>query len=100
MPEFLKQIVSFDPSGLLGSGLQYIQLHFGTPGLIAAIILGLSIAALIVSKLLKIAFNILRYVVIPSMVVTFIATNFLPYSFVDVLPAAVALFAVALIVKG
>lgn len=100
MSELLKQLISVDPIGLLGSGLQFIQSHFGTSALIAAIILGLSIVALIVAKLLKIAFDVLRYVIVPSVVVTLIATCFLPYSFVNIMPATVALFSVVLIVKG
>ena len=100
MSELLKQIISVDPTGLLGSGVQFVQLHFGTPGLIAGMVLGLSILALIVAKLLKIVFDVLRYVVVPSVVVTFIATLFLPYSFVHILPATVALFTVILIVKA
>jgi hypothetical protein len=100
MLELLKQIADSDPTGLFGLGVQFIQTHFGTPGLIAALILSLSILALIAVKLLKIAFDVLRYVVIPSVVVTFIATFFLPYSFVYILPVTVALFSVVLIVKG
>jgi hypothetical protein len=100
MSELLKQIVSVDPSGLLGPGMQFIQSHFGTPGLFATAVLGLSILALIVAKLLKIVFNVFRYVVIPSVVVTFIATLFLPYTFAHILPATVALVSVVLMVKG
>ncbi|MBK7090760.1 MAG: hypothetical protein IPH59_03415 [bacterium] len=100
MPELLEQIVSIDPSGLLGNGLQYVRSHFGTPGVIAAAVLSLSILGLVAAKILKIVFDILRYVVLPSVVVTFIATFFLPYSFVNILPAAVAVFSVVLIVRG
>ena len=100
MPELLEQIVSIDPSGLLGNGLQYVRSHFGTPGVIAAAVLSLSILGLVAAKISKIVFYILRYVVLPSVVVTFIATFFLPYSFVNILPAAVAVFSVVLIVRG
>lgn len=100
MSEMLEQIVSLDPNGLLGNGLQYVRAQFGTPGVIAAAVLSLSILALIAVKILKIVFDILRYVVLPSVVVTYVATLFLPYSFVNILPAAVAVFSVVLIVKG
>ena len=96
----LNQIVSIDPTGLLGPGVELIRSQFGTPGLIAATVLSLSILALIAAKLLKIVFDIFRYVVVPSVVVTFIATFFLPYPFVYILPAPVALFSVVLIIKG
>jgi hypothetical protein len=100
MSELLKQIVSADPTGLLGQAVQFIQSHFGTLGLFAFIVLSLSILALIVAKLLKIAFDVLRYVIVPSVVVAFIATFFLPYSFVNILPVPVGLFSVVLIIKG
>ncbi len=100
MLELLNQIAANDPTGLFGAGVQFIQTHFGTPGLVAALILGLSILVLIAVKLLKIAFDVLRFVVIPSVVVTFLATFFLPFSFVYILPVTVALFSVVLIVKG
>ncbi len=100
MSELLKLIASVDPTGLLGPAVQFIQSHFGTPGLFAAMILSLSILALIVAKLLKIAFNVLRYVIVPSVVVAFIAAFFLPYSFVNILPVPVGLFSVVLIIKG
>lgn len=100
MVELLKQVASIDPGALLGAGVRLIQSHFGTPGLIAATILGLSIVGLVAIKLLKIAFDILRYVVIPSAVITFIATFFLPYSYITILPATIALFSVVLILKA
>lgn len=100
MSELLRLLVSVDPTGLLGTGLQSLQSLFGTPGLIAAMVLGLSIVALVVVKLLKIAFDVLRYVMVPSVVVAFIATLFLPYSFINILPTTVALFSVVLIIKA
>ena len=100
MSELFSQFVSLDPSGLLGTGAEYIQNEFGVLGVAAAVILTVSILALVIGKLLMILFNVLRYVLIPSVVVAFIATFFLPYSFVNILPAAVAIFSMVLIVKG
>lgn len=100
MSELFSQFVSLDPSGLLGVGAEYVQNKFGTLGLAAAVILSVVVLTLIVGKLLKILFNVLRYVVIPSIVVAFAATFFLPYSFVNILPAAVAVFSMVLIVKS
>jgi hypothetical protein len=100
MHEFLQKVITPDSTGIYAGGVHYIQSHFGTPGLIAAAVLSISIGALVVLKLLKIAFDVLRFVVIPSVVVTFIATYFLPYSFVYILPVSVALFSVVLIIKS
>ncbi len=77
-----------------------IQEHFGTAGVIAAVIFCVSLVALLLSKVLKAGFNIVRYVVLPSVVVTFIATYFLPYSFGYILPVTVSFFSVVLMIKG
>jgi hypothetical protein len=100
MQELLNQIISVDPSGLLGSATRLVQSQFGTPGLIAFAVLGFSVLALIVVKVLKIIFAVVKYVVVPSVVLTFIASLFLPFPFVQILPAAVALFSVVLIFKA
>lgn len=99
MSELIRQLASAGPTGLLGPA-QYIQAHFGTAGLIAGLVLALSVAALVVVKLLKIAFDVLRYVMVPAVVVTFVAGLFLPFPFVSILPATVALFSVVLIIKA
>ena len=100
MVDLLKQIAAIDPGALLGTGVRLIQSHFGTPGVIAAAILGLSVVGIIAAKLLRIAFDILRYVVVPAAGITFIATLFLPFSYVTILPAAVALFSIILILRA
>ncbi|MCX6825868.1 MAG: hypothetical protein NTV06_01175 [candidate division Zixibacteria bacterium] len=100
MNEILQKIITLDPTGICAQGIHFIQIHFGNAGVIAAAVLLFSIALLIVSKILRIAFDVLRYVVVPSIVVTFIGTFFLPYSFGYILPATVALFSLILIVKG
>jgi len=74
--------------------------RFGSPGLIAAAILLLAITILLLAKIVHITFDVVRYVVIPSVAVTFIATYFLPYSFTYILPVTVALFSVVLIFKS
>jgi hypothetical protein len=100
MSDFLQHIAAIDSTSIIVAGKNYIMEKFGTPGLVAAVILTLSIIVLLASKLLKIAFDVLRYVVIPSVVVTFIATYFMPFSFIYILPATVALFSIVLIIKG
>ena len=89
-----------DPSGIIDVGRQFIEERFGTPGIIAAALLLVSIVGLILGKVTKLSFNLVRFVVIPSVAITFIATYFLPYSFVYILPVTVAFFSVVLMVKG
>ena len=102
MKEILQQ-ASFhlnDPNGVITAAKLFVQERFGTPGLIAAGILLVSIAGLLLSKAIKMSFDVVRYVAVPSVAVTFIATYFLPYSFVYILPVTVAFFSIVLIVKG
>ncbi len=89
-----------DPSGIIDVGRQFIEERFGTAGIIAAALLLVSIVGLILGKVTKLSFNLVRFVVIPSVAITFIATYFLPYSFVYILPVTVAFFSVVLMVKG
>ena len=89
-----------ESQGLIDIGRQFIEEKFGTAGVIAAAILVVSIVGLLLGKVTKLSFNLVRFVVIPSVAVTFIATYFLPYSFVYILPVTVAFFSVVLMVKG
>lgn len=100
MLESLREWFALVPGNLSGEVVQYIQAQFGTPGLVAAGILGLTVAAVLVIKLVKIAFDILRFVAVPSLVVTFVASWFLPYPFATILPVAVMFFSVVLIFRG
>lgn len=100
MQEVLRFLSSIDPTGFFAMGVQFIQMHFGMAGVVAALILMVAIVILIVAKLLKIAFDVLRFVLLPAVVVTFVATFFLPFSFVYILPVSVALFSVVLFIKG
>jgi len=89
-----------DPNGLFMAARLFIEEKFGTPGLIAAGILLAVIIMVIISKVVKLSFDIVRFVIIPSVAVTFIGTYFLPYSFVYILPVTVAFFSIVLIIKG
>ncbi len=100
MHEFFQQSMAIDSTSLIFVCKQFIQDRFGAPGLIAAIILALAVSVLLLAKILHITFDVLRYVVIPSVAVTFVATYFLPYSFTYILPVTVALFSVVLIFKS
>jgi len=84
----------------LESARLFIQDRFGTPGLVAAGILIASLVGLILMKSVKLSFDVVRYVAVPAVAVTFVATYFLPYSFVYILPVTVAFFSIILIIKG
>jgi hypothetical protein len=92
--------LSIDSTGLFAAAKQFIESRFGIPGLIAAGILLLCILAILATKIVKISFDVLRYVVVPSVAITFVATYFLPYSFAYILPVTVAFFSIILIVKS
>ncbi|RKX31113.1 MAG: hypothetical protein DRP46_04045 [Candidatus Zixiibacteriota bacterium] len=102
MNDIMQQIMTQfnDPSGLFVTAKGFIQDRFGTPGLIAAAILLVSVMGLVLSKAVKMSFDIVRFVVVPSVAVTFIGTYFLPFSFVYIFPVTVAFFSIILIIKG
>lgn len=102
MHEWLQNAVTnlTEPGGAVDSAKLFIEGKFGTPGLIAAGLLLVSIAGLLISKTVKMSISILKFVVVPSIAISFIATYFLPFSFVYVLPVTVAFFSIVLIIKG
>ena len=55
---------------------------------------------LVVFKVFKLAFNILRFVIIPSVVVAYIGSMFLSLSFLAAMPVAGALFSVLFFIKS
>jgi len=102
MQELLQQAMDFlstTPNWFTEIKLLILD-KFGTPGLIAATLLILSAVVLLLLKVMKISFDVIRYVLIPATAITFVATYFLPFSFVYILPVSVSLFSVVLLVKG
>jgi len=78
---------------------QYIFDHFGQTGLYAAYLLAGAILLLLAYKLVKFSFELVFFVALPSVLAAFILTFFLPYNFVYVLPATVALFTLGLVLR-
>jgi hypothetical protein len=76
-------------SGSLDGLRDSIVQHFGTQGLIAAYVVGAVLLLLIISKLAKISFAALKFLVLPSVVLAVLATFFLGYSFTASLPVTV-----------
>ena len=72
----------------------------GQPGLIAAYVALGVIGLVVVHRLLKITFAILKYLVIPSVGLAFLGTLVLPFSFTFLLPITVTLCSLILLVKA
>jgi hypothetical protein len=72
----------------------------GQPGLIAAYVALGVIGLVVVHRLLKITFAILKYLVIPSVGLAFLGTLVLPFSFTFLLPITVALCSLVLLIKA
>ncbi len=87
-------------SGVLGSAKGFILENFGQGGLIAAYIAVAALAVYLISRLAKITFSTLKYMVIPAVAVAFIASYFLPYSFFALLPVTVTASSLFLLFKG
>jgi hypothetical protein len=79
---------------------QFILDHFGQTGLYAAYLLAAAIVLLLAYKLVKFSFQLIFFVALPSLLAAFIATFFLPYSFVYMLPATVSLFTLGLVLRS
>lgn len=87
-------------SGLFGSAEKFILDHFGQNGLYAAYIAGAVIILFVISRLAKLGFSAVKYLVIPSVALAFIASFFLPYSFAAALPVSVTVCSLFLLFKG
>ncbi len=84
----------------LGPIRETILTHFGQTGLIATYIALGVIAILVIHRLLKITFAALKYLVVPSIVLAYVGTLILPYSFVFLLPITVSLCSLVLLFKA
>lgn len=89
-----------DYAGWFGSIKGLILNHFGQNGLYAAYILLAALVVLVVSRMTKITFATVKYLVIPAVGVAFIGSLFTGYSFIHLLPMTVTLFSLVLLFKG
>ncbi len=74
--------------------------NFGENGLTAFYIMSSAIILFIVSRIAKLTFSTIKYLVIPSLVLAFIASYFVPYSFFALLPVTVTASSLLLLFKG
>jgi hypothetical protein len=100
--EFLQQVIARagDLTGILSTCRAYIVDHFGHNGLMAAYVLLGVVGFVVVYRLIKISIAAIKYVVIPAVVLAFLATMLLPYPFTTVLPVTVTGCSLLLLVKG
>jgi hypothetical protein len=83
----------FDPAR------QFILDHFGQNGLYVAYLLVGVIVLAIIYKLMKLSFELVFFVALPSALSAFVLTYVLPYSFFYLLPATTALFTLGLVIR-
>ena len=87
-------------SGWLGSAREWILENFGQPGLIATYIALAALVLFVVSRLAKLTFSTVKYLVIPAVALAFLSSLFLPYSFAVALPVSVTVCSLFLLFKG
>lgn len=109
VPELLSQVQAFadkaaiqaeEYSGLLGTARQFIVENFGQTGLMATYIAGAVLILFVVSRIAKLTFSAVKYLVIPAIALAFLASLFSPYSFAMALPVSVTVCSLFLLFKG
>ncbi len=74
--------------------------QFGRSGLLAFYLISIVIVVLAVWKALSLLFSVLRYLVIPSVIVAWLGSLFLPYPFTTLLPISAAGWSLVLLYKA
>ena len=87
-------------SGVFASTRSYIVDHYGENGLIAAYIAVAAIILVLVSRLAKITFSTIKYLIIPAVALAFVATYFVSEPLYAILPVTVTAGALLLLLKG
>ncbi|MDF1543861.1 MAG: hypothetical protein P1R58_02020 [bacterium] len=87
-------------SGLLGTARSFIIQNFGENGLIAAYIALAAFLLFIISRLAKITFSTIKYLVLPAVALAFVASFFVPYTFFALLPVTVTFSSLFLLFRG
>lgn len=87
-------------NGVLGEAKHWIVQNFGENGLLAAYIAGGVLLLVLLSRLAKISFNALKYLVVPSVVLAGLASYFMGLNFAVALPVTVTICSLILLFKG
>jgi hypothetical protein len=74
--------------------------HFGPYGLLAFYLVGMVVVFLAIYGIVHFIFRILRYLVLPAVILAALLTIFLPYSFTTLLPISAAGCTLILLFKG
>lgn len=74
--------------------------HFGEKMTLGIYLCGGILILVILFKIFKLAFNILRFVVVPALVAGYIASTFFSYNFLAFLPIAGAAFSLMFFIKA
>ena len=109
MTELLAQIKAFiesaiaragEYSGVVASAQKYIVDNYGQTGLIAAYITLGVLVLFVVSRLVKLTYSAVKYLVIPAVALAFLASVCTPFSFSAALPVTVTVCSLVLLFKG
>lgn len=86
--------------GTIGQARQWILDHFGQNGLLAAYVAGGVVLIVLLSRLVKIGFSAVKYLVVPSVVLAGLASYFMGLNFAVALPVTVTVCSLILLFKG
>ena len=87
-------------TGVIEQAKGYVVNHFGESGLIAAYIAGGVLLLFVLTRLAKLTLSAVKYLVIPSVALAFLASVFLPLTFAVALPVSVTVCSLFLLFKG
>lgn len=87
-------------SGVLGEIQHFIVDHFGQNGLYAAYIALAVIILFVVTRVAKLTFSTIKFLVIPSLALALLGSFLLPMSFAATLPISVTICSLFLLFKG
>lgn len=94
------QAAADDYGGLFGSLKATIIENFGQNGLYAAYVVLAVLILVVVSRLTKITFSTIKYLIIPSLALAFVVSLLTAYSFLGLLPVTVTVCSLVLLFKG
>ena len=87
-------------SGVIGQAQGFIVDNFGQNGLYAAYVALAVLILFVVTRVAKLTFSTIKFLVIPSVALAFIASLVLPLSFAATLPVSVTVCSLFLLFKG
>ena len=79
---------------------EYIVDNFGENGLIATYIALAVLALFAISRAAKLTFSAIKYLVIPALALSFLASMFMPVTFAAALPISVTVCSLFLLFRG